>query len=111
MYYSDTNQVLSNIASYLSERYGEDFKMDRDGKHDRYATYQSKNYFFKVMTAFIQARVNEDFNQPINERLDSVLSGIKIQPREEYLLTSRLVERSSPHEIPVEYCISLQSAG
>lgn len=106
MHYSDTNQVLENIGSHLTKIFGEQFEMDRDGRYDRYATYHSDNYYFKVMCAFIQARVHEDFNEPIETRLDNVLKTIDIQPGGEYLLASKKVERSSSEEIPIEYSIS-----
>ncbi len=105
MHYSDIDRVLENIASYFNKRFEEKFEMDRDGRYDRYVIYQSSNYYFQIMVAFIQARVLEDLNETIELRLDKVLKDKDIKPGVEYLLTTKLVQNAPSGEIPIEYCV------
>ena len=103
MYYSNTKAVLEDIADYLKDKYAESFAMDKEGADMHYATYDSENYSFKVSMSFIQARVKEDFDTPIQQRLESVLERQDIEMGKKYMLSCKSVDRSLPEGIPLEY--------
>nr|WP_298118382.1 hypothetical protein [uncultured Pseudomonas sp.] len=100
--YENTNEVLKKIKNHFEDKFGETFEFSRS-RCDSFASYKSNSYFFDVMAAFIQARVQADFSTPIDKRIDEVLAKEKIEKGKHYKLTSKIV--SAP--IPIEYCIEV----
>ncbi|SFK29880.1 hypothetical protein [Azotobacter beijerinckii] len=100
--YENTDEVLNTIKHHLEEKFGEAFEFSRS-RCDSFASYKSNSYFFDVMAAFIQARVQADFSTPIDKRIDEVLAKENIKKGTYYKLTSKIV--SAP--IPIEYCIEV----
>ncbi|WP_299022798.1 hypothetical protein [uncultured Photobacterium sp.] len=98
--YEDINKVLENIKLHFETKFDEPFEMVRSG---RYVTYQSHSYYFKVMAAFIQARVASDFLVSIEDRIDEVIKSVSIEKNAHYRFTSKSVDKP----LPIEYCLDL----
>lgn len=99
--YEDINKVLTAIKVYFEEKCGERFEMKRS-LCDRYVTYQSESYFFDVMAAFIQARVQSDFSVSIEQRLEDAIADLTLEPKTHYRFTSKTVQNTV---MPIEYCV------
>lgn len=105
MYYETRQDVLNAIHAYFNEKFAEEFVLDKNGANELQAVYESDNYYFKVMTAFIQERVDADLTVPIETRLGDVLNGVDIQKGKRYLFGSRMIKRTSIDQIPLEYYV------
>ncbi len=102
MLYDDINKVLEDIRVYFESLLGESFNLSRSYRDD-FATYKSESYIFDVMASFIQARVKEDFNVPITERIDRTITSHEIKKNTHYRLISRIING----EIPIEYFLEV----
>lgn len=105
MNYNDTEEVLRDLKSVLESACGEKLEEEDLGPHSRSTIFRSENFQFDVYFSFLQARVPDDFEQPIENRLDEVLSGFDLGGRGRFELTSRSRDKINRTEIPIEYCI------
>lgn len=99
--YENIDTVLGEIKDWFSENYGESFQFKRDPR-DEFALYQSTNYEFEVAAAFIQARIQDDFQVSIKDRLQQVLKGVAVEKGKRYRLSSKVVDKQP---MPMEYCV------
>lgn len=105
MKYKNTEEVLEKLKSALESECGEKLEAEELYAHSRNITFRSDSFQFDVYFSFIQARVLEDFNQSIEQRLREVLSGVDLSSGGHYELTSRSRGDVPTTEIPIEYCI------
>ncbi|ELV8719458.1 hypothetical protein ACT0JW_003376 [Vibrio cholerae] len=98
--YKDFNQVLDNIRHHFELVFSEKFEVDR---RFRYVDFVSESYNFRVHAAFVQARVAEDFDVPIQQRIDEALKDISIEKGAVYKFTTKFVDEL----LPTKYCVEL----
>lgn len=98
--YKDINQVLDNVRKHFELVFSEKFEVDR---RFRYADFVSESYSFRVHAAFIQARIAEDFDVPIQKRIDEALKSISIEKGAVYKFSTKFVDEP----LPTKYCVEL----
>lgn len=98
--YKDTNKVLENIKNYFGKISDESFEVYLE---HRYVDFISENYQFRVYATFIQARVEADFEVPIEKRLEQALSGLELNSGVLYDFTTKFVDKP----LSSEYCVEL----
>ncbi|MGI2146918.1 hypothetical protein [Shewanella frigidimarina] len=98
--YKDINKVLENIHAHFEMLFSEEFEVDR---RFRYVGFISENYNFRVRASFIQARIAEDFEVPIQQRIDEVLKTISIEKGAIYNFSTEFVDEP----LPTKYCVEL----
>ncbi|MCR9886911.1 hypothetical protein NB554_24095 [Vibrio alginolyticus] len=98
--YKDINKVLENIRAHFEVSFSEKFGVDRQF---RYVDFISENYKFRVRAAFIQARIAEDFEVPIQQRIDEVLKAVSIEKGVIYNFSTKFVDEP----LPTKYCVEL----
>ena len=98
--YKDVNNVLENIRAHFEMSFSEKFKVERQL---RYVDFISENYNFRVRAAFIQARIAEDFEVPIQQRIDEVLKTVSIEKGLVYNFSTKFVD----DPLPTKYCVEL----
>jgi len=98
--YKDINKVLENIHAHFEMSFSEKFEVVRQF---RYVDFISENYNFRVRAAFIQARIAEDFEVPIQQRIDEVLKTVSIEKGAVYNFSTKFVDEP----LPTKYCVEL----
>ncbi|POB17836.1 hypothetical protein CRN36_11725 [Vibrio vulnificus] len=98
--YKDINKVLENIGAHFEVSFLEKFQVDRQF---RYVDFISESYSFRVRAAFIQARIAEDFEVPIQQRIDEVLKTVCIEKGAMYDFSTKFVDEP----LPTKYCVEL----
>jgi hypothetical protein len=98
--YKDINKVLENIRAHFEMSFSEKFEVDRQF---RYVDFISENYSFRVRAAFIQARIAEDFEVPIQQRIDEALKTVSIEKGAVYNFSTKFVDEP----LPTKYCVEL----
>jgi hypothetical protein len=107
--YQDTNKVILDLKIALENKCGEKLDMDKFYDHSASITLRSSNFYFRVYFSFIQARIYEDFEVPIEKRLSNVLEGFNLEKGQKYELASRSRGKVPTTEIPTEYYIEQKS--
>lgn len=77
--YEDTTNVIESIKQYFDNKLGKVFEFEIVGGGST-ITYLSDGYQFEVLPGFIQALHPNDFNIPIQDRLESVIDLAKLKP-------------------------------
>lgn len=98
--YNNTNIVLENINGHFQAVFGEQFEGIRQF---RYIDYISENYNFRVHAAFIQARIADDLEVSIQQRIDDALKGLNVEKGAMYDFTTKFVDKP----LSTEYCVEL----
>ncbi|WP_133407311.1 hypothetical protein [Parashewanella tropica] len=98
--YKDINKVLENIGAHFEVSFSEKFQVDRQF---RYVDFISESYSFRVRAAFIQARIAEDFEVPIQQRIEEVLKTVCIEKGAMYDFSTKFVDEP----LPTKYCVEL----
>ncbi|WP_318465445.1 hypothetical protein [Photobacterium leiognathi] len=97
--YKDVDTVIKNIKTYFDSRFGEKFTVRKDF---RYIDFTSHNYNFCVYAAFLQARIPDDHNVPIEERISKALEIVTIEKGAKYEFTTVYVNEPLPLKYVVE---------